>query len=130
MSQHVKCVHCSIDPSSHSLIKLKEEHDGVIYYTKPSTAKMYYDADGIVQHYKAELPVDKKWVWIFDAEGFGVKHLLYADVGIKLAKLISSDYRHNLLKIKVVNSNLYVNTIYAIIKPFLSDGVIEKIEFD
>jgi hypothetical protein len=90
---------------------------------------MYYDADGIVHHYKAELPVDEKWVWIFDAEGFGVKHLLHADVGIKLAKLISNDYRHNLLKIKVINSNIYVNTVYAIIKPFLSDGIIQKIEF-
>jgi hypothetical protein len=90
---------------------------------------MYYDADSIVQHYKAELPLDKEWMWIFDADGFGVKHLLHADVGIKLAKLISSEYNYNLVKIKVVNPNVYVNTVYAIIKPFLSSMMIEKIEF-
>jgi hypothetical protein len=120
-----KCIHCAIDPSSHSLVKLND----YAYYTKPSQAKMYYDADSIVQHYRAELPLDKEWMWIFDADGFGVKHLLHADVGIKLAKLISSEYKDNLVKIRVVNANVYVNTVYAIIKPFLSTRIIEKIEF-
>jgi hypothetical protein len=124
-----KCVHCAIDPSSHSLIRLREENGTIVYYTKPSSAKMYYDSDSIISHYKAELPLDKEWVWLFDAEGFGLKHLLHVDVGIKMAKLITSEYKDNLVKIQIINSNAWVDSVYSIVKPFLSDRIIKTIEF-
>jgi hypothetical protein len=108
---------------------LREENEMNVYYTKPSSAKMYYDADSIVAHYKSELPLDEKWMWVFDAEGFGLKHLLHFDVGIKLAKLISAEYKHNLIRIQIINTNSYINSIYAIVNPFLSQSIINAIEF-
>lgn len=79
----------SVDPLSHSLVKLSND----VYYTKPADAKLYYDADSIIHWNCLER-------MMFDASGFGFKHV---DVGVKLAKLISSSYAHNLTKIQVVN---------------------------
>lgn len=120
-----RCLHCVIDPSSHSLIKLSEG----VYYTKPADAKMYYDANSIIHHYKCELPKVSEWKWMFDASGFGLNHFMQIDVGIKLAKLISSEYSHNLTKIQIVNTNRYVNLVYNVVSPFLSNKIKEKIEF-
>ena len=119
------CVYCAVDPLSHSLVRLSND----VYYTKPSDAKLYYDADSIIHHYTLELPRDNEWKWIFDASGFGFKHLMQINVGVKLAKLISSSYAHNLTKIQVVNSNIYVNLVYNTISHFLSKKIKERIEF-
>jgi|UniRef100_A0A6C0BW99 hypothetical protein len=89
---------------------------------------MYYDAESIIQHYRCELPKDKQWKWIFDASGFGLKHFMQVDVGIRLAKLISSEYSKNLTKIQIVNTNMYVNLVYNIISPFLSKKIREIID--
>jgi hypothetical protein len=117
------CTYCATDPFSHSLVKLSED----TYYTKPAEAKLYYDADSIINHYRLELPKDKEWVWMFDAKGFGIKHLIHIDVGVKLAKLLSSEYSHNLSKIVIINSNMYVNMIYYSVSPFLSKKIRDKI---
>jgi hypothetical protein len=114
-----------VDPSSHSLVKLSNN----IYYTKPADAKLYYDADSIIHHYELELPTENKWKWIFDASGFGFKHFIQVDVGIKLAKLISRDHSDYLTRIQIVNSNMYVNLVYNTISPFLSKKIRDKIEF-
>jgi len=118
-------MYCAVDPLSHSLLKLSDN----TYYTKPSDAKLYYDADSIIHHYKLELPRENEWKWIFDASGFGFKHFIQVDVGIKLSKLISRDYSHNLTGIQIVNSNMYVNLVYNTISPFLSKKIKNKIEF-
>jgi hypothetical protein len=39
---------CSIDPSSHSLVKIKETDVCIIFYSCPSEAKLYFDSDGII----------------------------------------------------------------------------------
>jgi hypothetical protein len=119
------CLYCAVDPLSHSLVKLSND----VYYTKPADAKLYYDADSIIHHYILELPRENEWKWIFDASGFGFKHLIHVNVGVKLAKLISSSYAHNLTKIQVVNSNMCVNMVYNTISPFLSKKIKDRIEF-
>ncbi len=120
-----KCVYCAIDQLSHSLVKLNDD----VYYTRPADSTMYYDAESIIHHYTCELPKDKQWKWIFDASGFGFKHFMQVDVGIRLAKLISTEYSNNLTKIQIVNTNMYVNLVYNAISPFLSKKIRERIEF-
>ena len=51
------------------------------------------------------------------------------DVGIRLAKLISTEYSHNLTKIQILNTNMYVNLVYNVVSPFLSEKIRERIEF-
>jgi hypothetical protein len=115
------CPVCSEDPSSHSFKKIR---DG-LFYTKPAEATRYWDRDGICAHYDGVLnEVEGEWSWIFDAEGFTLKHILEVDVAISLAQLITTKYSHNLKKISIINPNWYVKVIMSLIFPFLSEKVI------
>lgn len=128
-----KCPLCSIDPSSHSLIKIKETDSKVFYYSCPSEAKLYFDCDGIINHYNGflnEISNNKQWVWIFDSKNFEFTHFIQVSVGIELAKLISNKFSHNLLKIIIIHPTFYISLTYKMIKPFLDSNTNERIIFD
>lgn len=127
------CGLCSLNPSSHSLTKLSEKDDTLYYYTCPSNAILYFDTTGIINHYNgvlSEIPKNKKWVWIFDSNGFNLKHFLQIDVAVELAKLISKNFSDNLKKIIIINSTIYISSIYNIIKPFLNKKILSIIEIN
>lgn len=128
-----ECPTCKVDPSSHSLKKLGEKFNVEYYYTCPAEATLYYDEEGIYNHYNGvlnDIPEGNKWVWVFDSLDFGLKHLIYMNIGITLSTLVSTKYSHNLQKIIVINSNMYTSTIYTVLGYFLSDYVKSIIEFD
>jgi len=128
-----KCPLCLIDPLNHSLNKLLENDKEIYYYSCPSQAKLYFDVEGIINHYTGELseiPNNKEWIWIFDSINFGFKHFIQIDVGIKLASLISSKFSKNLKKIIIINPTLYISSTYSIIKYVLNDKVKNLIEFN
>ena len=127
------CPLCSIDPSNHSLTKIKETEKYIYYYSCPSQAKLYFDTNGIINHYNgmlSEIPKNKKWIWIFDSKDFDLKHFIQINLGIQLAKLISSKFSHNLLKIIIINPTIYILSTYNILKPFLTKEVNNIIIFD
>jgi hypothetical protein len=127
------CPLCEIEPLSHSLSKIEETNNVIYYYTCPSKAKLYYDAESIINHYNgvlSEIPCNKKWIWIFDSAGFDLKHFMQINVGIELAKLISTKFSSNLEKIKIINPTIYVSATYNIIYPFLNNKLRNIIEFD
>lgn len=121
----MECPLCAIDPTSHSLKRLEDLEDGtVVMYTKPSEATRYWDRDGILFHYDSVLSqIAGDWVWIFDADGFSFKHMLEIDVGISLARLISSKYSERLVKIIVKNPSPIVELVMLIVKPILNTRV-------
>ena len=128
-----QCPLCILDPLSHSLLKLSESNNIIYFYTCPSYAKLYYDANSIIKHYDgvlSEIPNNKKWVWIFDSTDFGFKHFTQINVGIELAKLISNKFSNNLEKIIVINPTIYVSSTYRIIYPFLNDKLKRIIDFN
>jgi len=117
------CPFCSLDPLSHSLIEITESNNTLYYYTCPSKAKLYFDAKSILNHYDgvlSEIPENKQWVWVFDSTDFNMKHFLQIEVGIELAKLISSKFSNNLQKIIIINPNMYILYVYRLVKPFLN----------
>jgi len=117
------CPFCSLDPLSHSLIEITESNNTLYYYTCPSKAKLYFDAKSILNHYDgvlSEIPENKHWVWVFDSIDFNMKHFLQIEVGIELAKLISSKFSNNLQKIIIINPNMYILYVYRLVKPFLN----------
>ena len=118
------CPLCEIDPLNHSLNKLKETDEIIVFYSCASKAKLYYDCESIIKHYDgvlSEIPSNKKWVWIFDSLGFNFSHFIQIDVGISLAKLISSKFSNNLLKIIIINPTIYISFTYKLIIPFFGD---------
>ena len=127
------CPLCKLIPSSHSLTKVLEKKDIIYYYTCPSQAILYYDVNGIVNHYDgvlSEIPENKEWIWIFDSLGFSLKHAAQINVAIELAKLISNKFSKNLKKIIIINPTFYITTTHKMIMPFLNNKVRNLIEIN
>ena len=128
-----KCPLCEIDPLNHSLVKISESEHLVIFYSCPSKAKLYFDCVGIINHYNgvlSEIPKNKKWVWIFDSDGFNLNHFLQINVGVQIAKLITEKFSDNLLNIIIINPSLYVSLTHKTLKPFLVNKIDNLIKFD
>ena len=126
------CPVCAIDPESHSFQFIEEKENVLYYYTHPAKAKLYFDKDGIINHYNgvlSEIPKNKEWVWIFDGKDFGLKHLAEITLAKELTTLISSNFSNNLKQIQIINCNFYVSKIYNIIYPFVKSDFTSKITF-
>lgn len=117
------------DPTSHSFKRLVEKDGVVVYYTNPSKSKLYKDTEGILNHYINALETngDKKWVWIFDSEGFDINHALEVQTGIGIAKIVSGKYGQNLQEIKLINPTWHIQTMLLVIWPFLNNTIKQKI---
>ena len=120
------CPSCSLDPLNHSLTLLLEKDNILYFYTCPSKAKLYFDKDGILNHYNgvlSEIQQNKQWTWIFDAEGFDFKHFSQFNIAIGLSKMISTKFSNNLNQIIIINPTFYISSIYNIIYPFLNNKI-------
>ena len=127
------CPLCKILPSSHSLTKVLENSEIIYYYTRPSQAILYYDVNGIINHYDgvlSEMSEDKEWVWIFDSLEFSIIHAIQINVAIELAKLISNKFSKNLKKIIIINPTMYIKITHKMITPFLNNKVKDLIEIN
>ena len=127
------CPLCKLRPFSHSLTKLLEKKGIIYYYTCPAQAILYYDVEGIVNHYDgvlSEIPENKEWIWIFDSLGFGLIHALQTNVAIGIAKLISNKFSKNLKKIIIINPTFYITMTHKMIMPFLNETVRNMIEIN
>jgi len=127
------CPLCKLLPSSHSLTNLLEKNGIIYYYTCPSQAILYYDAESIVKHYDgvlSEISGNKEWVWIFDSLGFSFKHAIQLNVATELAKLITAKFSKNLKKIIIINPTIYIEITHKMIMPFLNDKVRDIIEIN
>ena len=124
------CPICLEHPGSHSFHKLKETADGIsIFYTCPSKAIRHNDHDGIINHYEGVMGANnnKPWIWIFDCQGFSLKHAMEIQISVSLAKLINEKYSHNLQKIIITNPTWHIHTTLALVKPFLSERILNLI---
>ena len=123
------CQKCTMDPTSHCFKKISEKNGTYIYYTNPSKAKLYTDTEGILSHYDNALKQigDKKWIWIFDSDGFDLKHAMEVKSGIGIAKLLTDKYAHNLQEIKIINPTWHINTMLTVVWPFLNQTTCDKI---
>ena len=128
-----RCPICEIHPYAHSLVKLEETKDTVYFYTCPSQARHYDDVTGIIAHYDgvlSEFPEGKRWVWIFDSQGFGFIHSIQFTVARELAQLITKKFSKNIRKIIIINPTSYVRLTHSFVLPFLNDSVRELVEIN
>lgn len=127
------CPLCKLLPSSHSLTKLSEKNGIIYYYTCPSQAILYYDVEGIMNHYDgvlSEIPENKNWIWIFDSLDFSLTHALQINVATEIAKLISNKFSKNLKKIIIINPTIYITMTHKVIMPFLTETIKNIIEIN
>jgi hypothetical protein len=132
-TNEIYCQRCVDFPYAHSfelLFKAKNietQKDVNFYYTKVSDAIRYNDTNGILLHYQNLLNMSKpdSWVWIFDCNGFGLKHSLEIKTAIGLSRIINQFGRvENIL---VINSNFFINAILKIVKVVLDTDISRKI---
>jgi hypothetical protein len=127
------CPLCKLQPLSHSLTKLSEKNGIIYYYTCPSQAILYYDVEGILNHYDgvlSEIPKDKEWIWIFDSFEFNLTHALQINVAIEIAKLITNKFSTNLKKIIIINPTFYITMTHNVVMPFLNETIKNIIKID
>jgi len=119
-----ECKICQNEPSSHSFKNIGTTNNVTYYYTCPAKATMYYDADGITEHYDGMLSENEnRWIWVFDCNKFTTKHLLEIDVAVKLAKLISNKFSSTLDSIVIINPTWHIFVIMRLVNPFLNNHV-------
>ena len=115
------CKICEDNPSSHSLKNIGTINNITYYYTCPAKATKYNDVVGITEHYDGVLSENNnRWVWVFDSSKFTTKHLLEINVGIELAKLISSKFSNTLDSIIIINPTWHVLVVMQLVNPFLN----------
>ena len=119
-----------MDPTCHSFKKISEKNGVYIYYTNPTKAKLYTDTEGILTHYDNALKQvgNKKWIWIFDSDGFDMKHALEVKTGIGIAELLTDKYANNLVEIKIINPTWHIKTMLKAVMPFLDKVTRDKIK--
>lgn len=113
----IVCKTCMEDFSSHSFNRIGYTLEGGhIFYTKISNASKYDDTEGIVNHCSNYLntinPDD--WSWIMDFDGFGLRHTLGINTGLRLSHLINKFGR--LRYLIVINTNTFVEQMLSLIK--------------
>ncbi len=124
------CNKCMMDPTSHSFKKISEKNGICTFYTNPAKAKLYKDTEGILSHYDHALGHigEKRWIWIFDGDGFDTDHAMEIRTGQGIATLLTEKYSNNLVEIKVINPSIHIRVILKVIKPFLSDLITSKLK--
>lgn len=122
------CSKCMVDPSSHSFRKISDKNGCCIFYTNPSKAKDK-DTESIINHFDIELEklVNKKWIWVFDGDGFETEHALEIRTGQGLSTLINDKYGNILEEIKIINPSIHMKVALKLMKPFMSDLIKSKI---
>ena len=116
------CKVCEDDPSSHSFKNIGTINNITYYYTCPAKATKYNDVVGITQHYDGVLSENNnQWIWVFDCKKFTTKHLLEVNVGIELAKLISTKFSSSLTSILIINPTWHILVVMKLVTPFLNN---------
>jgi hypothetical protein len=130
------CKICKELPNAHSFelvcygrdIREKDEDKKKVsvFYTRVANAIRYDDSNGIIEHYTNLLKLEnpKKWIWIFDCNGFGLRHSIQIKTAIRIAKLINNF--GNVHRILVINSNFFINTLFHGITAFLNNEIISN----
>ena len=123
------CKKCIIKPV-HSFDKIGILADGTtsLYYTKPALATEDESPDSIndfIQHFEDTRP--NSWFWIFDCKDMKSKNFVSNGSGLKMAKLIQTEYYSSLNGIIVINPSTTMNIFLGIIRPFLKSETKAKI---
>lgn len=124
------CVKCTSDPASYSFKKVSDKNGVTVFYTNPAKAKIYKDHEEIVAHFDHTLERlgGRKWIWIFDGDGFDTDHMMEIKTGKNLATIIMEKYGDSLQEIKIINPSVHVKVIMKVIMPFLDKKVVSKIK--
>ena len=126
------CDICEQEPGAHSFTYLcrttKTNIYEYVFYTCIGDSKRYNDQEGIINHYSNCLKTmnPDKWIWIFNCDGFGLKHYAEINTTKKLAHLIKTFGKVE--AIYLVNAPGLLDLVLKAIKPILDAETFGKIK--
>lgn len=129
MASSHSCKICSTDSGSYVFRKVAEKATHTVFYTCPSKVKTEFSPDEIIHHYRHRLQENgaKKWLWIFDGANFDTDHIMELKTGEGIAELMDTAHGKLLIEIKMINPTVHLKVLLKVIKPFMKDEVIAKI---
>jgi hypothetical protein len=124
------CATCVKEPSAHSFKKVSDKNGVCIFYTKPASATKYSDTAGTISHIDNALRSigSKKWIWIFDGDGFEAQHALALHTGKGILQLIEDKYDAQLQQILFINPTWHVKAAVKASFIALQDSMKAKIK--
>lgn len=101
-----------------------------MFYTKPASASKYSDTAGTLSHIDKALQSigNKKWMWIFDGDGFETQHALELNTGRGILQLIEQKYGNQLQQILFINPSWHVKGVVKAGSIGLDDKMKSKIK--
>jgi hypothetical protein len=126
------CEICEKEPGSHSFTYLcRTTNKNIfeyVFYTCIGDSKKYNDPDGIITHYTNCLNTmnPDKWIWVFNCDGFGLKHYTEVSTISRLAHLIKTYGKVE--NIYIVNSPGLLDIVLKIVRPILDTETYKKIK--
>ena len=117
------CDICEKEPGAHSFTYLFRTKKPNIYeylfYTCIGDSKKTNEQDKVIKHYDLTLRTmnPDKWIWVFNCDGFSLKHYAEINTIIKIAEIIRNFGRVE--AIYIVNAPTLFNLVLPIIKPIL-----------
>ena len=126
------CEICFKFPGSHSFTYLCKTNDvssnEYIFYTCVNDSILYNDTIGILNHYKNYLEYmnPDKWIWIFNCNGFSMKHYFDIYTIRGLANLIKTYGR--VKHIYIINITKLLYLVLQMVKLILDKEMFDKIQ--
>lgn len=107
------CAICAKEPSAHSFKKISEKNGVCTFYTKPAAATKYDDTAGVIAHIDNALRMNgnKKWIWLFDSDGFEAHHAMALQTGRGILQLIEQKYGTYLQQILFINNSWHIKAV-------------------
>jgi len=123
------CPTCAQDPDSHSFKKLKEKNGVTLFYSRPGSATLYKDTEGILAHVEKALAAlgGQKWSCIIDGEGFDLRHATELSTGYGLYDLFTKKYGLSLVELKLINPTWHIQGVVKAAKSWASPAFVEKL---
>lgn len=128
------CLICQSNPKAHSFKLLSKQTKKLqnAYYSCPASSELYDDIEGTTNHADIELKKThpNRWIYLFDSRDLELKHVMQVKLILSIFNLLKEKgYINTLEEIHIINSkdNLYVEQLFAIIKPMIPKRLNDKI---
>ena len=124
------CPICFHEPSSHSFYVINNIKNMNVIYSCPAKATKYFESSGVLEHIDIVLKniYTSPWIWIFDCDGFTLKHASQTSTSLGIADMITNKYGENLKKVWIINPTWGFNIVLNMMKPILGNKLSSLIE--
>ena len=126
-----ECVHCRIDPTTHSFSKLTMRGPAHVFYTDFLRVKEYSPPQSIMDHLSASLdPLEgQPWIWLLDCEHFAFRHASKAPYFFGLIRIFKERYCGSLQGIYVLHGSSLLQSTLTLIMPLLDRNILSMIHY-